>query len=189
MQTTGPSLKKSAQKRKSGFMKMQRVGDNRSLWFLVRNVNLVAQNKQEEVRRSYSAAESTANLLSYGFTSSKELKVGAFRTQHKGKYFFLLLQIYLPLHLMLPIRNCSLNKLQGPMLSSTSDYFSLSHCSLRAISFNCFPGSFSVPAWLQQLRPLQIPPLPGSRQLKRCCLNPLQTIQLMLKNCCSGVLN
>lgn len=50
MQTTWPLLKRSAQNRKSGIMKMQRAEANGtcSLWLLVRNVNLIAQNKQEE---------------------------------------------------------------------------------------------------------------------------------------------
>lgn len=51
MQTTWPLLNRSIQKKKSGIMKMQRVEANRtcSLWLLVRNVNVIAQNKQEAI--------------------------------------------------------------------------------------------------------------------------------------------
>lgn len=59
MQTTGPLRKKSAQKRKSGIMKMQRVGTNRmwSLWLLVRNVNLSTKQATRRNKKLFSSRD------------------------------------------------------------------------------------------------------------------------------------
>lgn len=147
MQTAWPFLKKRAQNRKSGNMKMKRAEANRtwSLWLLVKNVNLNIKQATRSNKKLFSSREHCKSTI-LCLHLQQRIKGKRLQNTAQGKVPFLLLQIYLPLHLMLPIKNCSLNNLQGPVLSSTSDQFSLSRCILRIISFTCFPGSFSMPA-------------------------------------------
>lgn len=91
MQTTGPSQKKSAQKRKKWHYENAKSRNKQNVESLAPGQECQSQHKTSN-KKEQEAIQQQRRLQIYhfmAFTSSKELKERDFRTQYKGKYFFL----------------------------------------------------------------------------------------------------